>query len=207
MSTLANANAAALSGTMFPENTIVVTNRALCARPFLEQVQRVCAMRPAMLVLREKDLNEPAYRTLAADVQFICRNAGVPFVVHSHQSIARDLNADGLHLPLPLARDLGKEALSGFSSLGLSVHSAAEAREACSFGATYLMTGHIYETDCKPGLPPRGLRMLSKVCAAAGSVPVYAVGGINLDPERIAAVRAVGAVGSCTMSAAMAIRQ
>ena len=33
---------------------MAVTNRRLCGRPFLEQIERVCALRPAAVILREK---------------------------------------------------------------------------------------------------------------------------------------------------------
>ena len=37
---------------------IAVSNRKLCERPFLEQIERVCQMKPQAIILREKDLSE-----------------------------------------------------------------------------------------------------------------------------------------------------
>lgn len=50
----------------YNRSVVAVTNRSLCTRPFLEQVERVCAFQPAALILREKDLDESAYEALAA---------------------------------------------------------------------------------------------------------------------------------------------
>ena len=35
---------------------IAVSNRKLCNRPFLEQIERVCKIHPEAVILREKDL-------------------------------------------------------------------------------------------------------------------------------------------------------
>ena len=44
---------------------IAVTNRHLCSRPFTEQITRVCKLHPKALILREKDLPEEEYFSLA----------------------------------------------------------------------------------------------------------------------------------------------
>ena len=86
------------------------------------------------------------------------------------------------------------------SGEGEAFKPAEEAQEAERLGCTYITAGHIFATDCKKGVPPRGLEFLRAVCAAV-SVPVYASGGIS--DENIAAVRACGAAGACVMSGAM----
>ena len=37
---------------------IAVSNRKLCNRPFLEQIERVCKIHPEAVILREKDLTD-----------------------------------------------------------------------------------------------------------------------------------------------------
>ena len=49
---------------------IAVSNRKLCNRPFLEQIERVCKIHPEAVILREKDLTEEEYGTLAKEVMF-----------------------------------------------------------------------------------------------------------------------------------------
>jgi thiamine-phosphate pyrophosphorylase len=75
-----------------------------------------------------------------------------------------------------------------------------EALEAQTLGCTYITAGHVFETDCKKGLPGRGLEFLRKVCAAV-DIPVYGIGGI--DADNIVQVRAAGASGACLMSSLM----
>ena len=88
--------------------------------------------------------------------------------------------------------------------IGVSVHSAEEAREAVRLGASYLTAGHVFATDCKKGVPPRGLEFLKEICELA-PVPVYGIGGIRLDTEQIREVLAQGAAGACIMSQMMRI--
>ena len=66
-----------------------------------------------------------------------------------------------------------------FKVIGTSVHSVEDAIKAEQLGATYMTAGHIFATDCKKGLPPRGLDFLKNVCDAV-EIPVYAIGGINI---------------------------
>ena len=64
--------------------------------------------------------------------------------------------------------------------------------------------GHIYATDCKRGLPPRGLGFLKEVCREV-SIPVYGIGGIKFDEEQWNDMEKCGAVGGCVMSGMMEI--
>ncbi|MHC6179728.1 thiamine phosphate synthase [Clostridium sp. JNZ X4-2] len=62
--------------------------------------------------------------------------------------------------------------------LGVSVHSTLEAINAEKKGADYLLAGHVFKTDCKKGLKPRGISFLKDVLSNV-SIPVIAIGGIN----------------------------
>lgn len=84
--------------------------------------------------------------------------------------------------------------------LGVSVHTPAEAVRAQALGANYVTAGHVFDTDCKKGLPGRGLAFLVSVCAAV-TIPVYAIGGIGMD--NLSAVAQTGAAGACLMSGLM----
>ncbi len=187
------------------EHLIAVTNRHLFDEAggqsaFLARLEQVAAARPAALILREKDMEEGDYEVLARKVQILCRRHQVPFIAHTFSGAAKRLHADGLHLPLPLLRTMRQEGRALPGRLGTSCHSLEDVREAEQLGCSYLIAGHIYETTCKPGLPPRGLRFLREA-AASTAVPVYAIGGIT--PERLPEVLAAGAAGGCAMSSLM----
>ncbi len=182
---------------------LCVTNRTLCAGDFLERIEAIAAARPAGILLREKDLTEDAYRSLAEQVLSICRRHGTPCILHSFVGAAAALGCTAIHLPLPVLRTLTDGEKAVFAVLGASCHSVEEALEAEKLGCTYLTAGHVFDTDCKRGTPGRGLAFLREVCQKV-SLPVYAIGGVS--PENIAAVRQSGAAGGCVMSGAMTCR-
>lgn len=182
---------------------LAVTNRQLCSRPFEEQIRRVCACHPQALILREKDLSESEYQKLAKQVLEICRTFQVPCILHSFPDAARHLGCDAIHLPLSLLRAHQNE-LSDFTVIGTSVHSLEEAQEGERLGATYLTAGHIYTTDCKKGVPPRGTDFLREVCLST-TLPVYAIGGIQLETAQMEEILSCGARGGCIMSQAMKV--
>lgn len=184
---------------------IAVTNRRLCQRPFLEQLERVCSVRPAGVILREKDLTEAQYQTLAEKVLALCRRYDVPCILHGFPEAARRLGVQSVQLPLwQLEAAGGRPGLVGLGQIGASVHSVQEALRAEALGADSVTAGHIYETSCKEGLPPRGTEFLWAVCSAV-RIPVYAIGGIRLEENQIRAVLGCGAAGVCIMSGMMAL--
>lgn len=94
------------------------------------------------------------------------------------------------------------KVVSDFHTVGTSIHSVSEAVEAEKLGASYLTAGHIYVTDCKKGLPPRGLPFLQHVCQAV-QIPVYGIGGIKIDKAQLHELKNAGAAGGCVMSGMM----
>lgn len=183
------------------DRLIAVTNRHLCQRPFLEQLERVCRYQPKAVILREKDLTEDAYLSLAKTALAICREHGVPCVLHTFSDAARVLEHPYLHLPLAsLQKEGGKP--EGIEILGTSIHSVEEAVDAERLDADYLTAGHIYATDCKAGLPPRGLDFLAEVCQAV-SIPVYGIGGVCIGSGQLDEMLDCGASGACVMSGIM----
>lgn len=185
------------------KNVIAVTNRKLSSRPFLEQMERVCKPHPRAVILREKDLSEEEYAELAVQILTLCKQYQVPCMLHTYLETARKLQHPYIHLPLFLLRE-NSENLGDFLAVGCSVHSVEEAKEAQKLGATYLTAGHIYTTDCKKGLPPRGLDFLREICNAV-TIPVYAIGGIHAGTRQIQEVMDCGASGACIMSEMMRI--
>lgn len=184
---------------------IAVTDSATCPRPLAEQIERLTKLtelRPQAVILRAKSLDKAAYRTLALQAQQSCEAAGIALILHSDWQLARELGISMLHLPLALLRQISEYERAYFTWLSISVHSVGEAQEAQALGATVLIAGHIYTTQCKAGLAPRGLSFLQAVCSAI-SLPVYAIGGIGFDAVQHAELKANGARGACVMSAYM----
>lgn len=187
---------------------IAVTNRHLCRENFLERISLLAACGVPKILLREKDLTAAEYESLAEAVLEICRNTKTTCTLHNFVDVALHLQAKSVHLPLHIAK-AEEEKLSAFTDLGVSTHSMEQVKEAEALKASYVTYGHVFATDCKKDLPPRGLSSLEDITAGT-ALPVYAIGGI--DRENIRQVYRAGAAGACIMSFAMqadeaAIRQ
>ncbi len=170
---------------------VAVTNRHLCEGDFLARIK--CLIDFDMVILREKDLSEAEYLSLAQQVIGLHDNV----ILHSYVEVAHKLDYPKIHLPFDLFRISN---LSFFEVVGVSVHSLEEACAAEQGGASYLIYGHVFQTDCKKGVPARGLKELADICKKV-NIPVFAIGGISESNEE--EVRAVGVAGVCSMSSAM----
>ena len=176
---------------------ICVTNRKLVSGDFLEQITQAIESGCDAVILREKDLEEKEYEQLAGQVLDICKRHFIPCMLHTYTQVADHLGADALHLSYEAFLQLQGEQRMHFTIQGVSVHSVQEAAIAYQAGATYLTAGHIFATDCKKNVPPRGLGFLRSVCEAV-PIPVYAIGGIL--PDHATECMQVGAAGVCMMS-------
>ncbi|WP_297897978.1 thiamine phosphate synthase [uncultured Campylobacter sp.] len=128
--------------------------------------------------------------------------------VHNFADFALSAGMRNLWLPLGVLRSFsaahGAEFLrANFKKLVASCHSEAEAREALELGASAICLSHIFTTDCKAGLAPKGLNLIRAVREFfAGEI--YALGGIT--PRNFASVLRAGADRIAVMSSAMAAR-
>ena len=188
------------------EHTIAITNRKLVQGDFLEQMQKVIHLHPHAVILREKDLSDKEYEILAEPILEMCRESGVRCFLHSRISVANRLGCRRIHMSIPVLMSMSEEERSqmrkNFLEISVSCHSMEDMNHAVKNGATQIILGTIFETECKKGLKGKGLGFVAEICKAC-SVPVYAIGGINL--ERLQQVIDVGAAGGCMMSGFMRI--
>lgn len=177
---------------------IAITNRKLCNN-LLEQLEMLNHSDFDYVILREKDLTNQEYFSLAEKAMKICKKT---LILHHFTDVAIELDCKNIHLSMT---DLEKDAekLKHFDIIGASTHSLEDAKTAEKLGATYITASHIFATDCKKGLEPRGLDFLKNICDNV-NIPVFALGGINEDNSKYCYEN--GAKGVCMMSQAMKYR-
>lgn len=178
---------------------ICITNQQLCEDDFLSRIDKIASGKPHAIMLREKELSDIEYENLAIKVKEICDNHQVNLIINQNIETAERLNIGGIQLSIADLRK-HREAIKNFKQVGVSVHSVDQATEAEVSGADYLIAGHIFPTDCKKGMPARGLRFLKEICDSV-RIPVFAIGGISEVNYKIALL--AGAKGVCIMSEAM----
>lgn len=195
----------------------IISNRKLCENENLEkQIEKIFSayekkiilenFEIVALTLREKDLNENEYLNLVEKIYPICQKHKINLILHQNY----DLNLDdkymieGLHLSYEIFKSLNKnikeELIKKYKRIGISIHSIDEGKEVEMLGATYVVAGHIFETDCKKGLEPRGLKFVEELSSIL-TIPIFAIGGI--DEKNSQSVIDSGAFSVCMMSSLM----
>ncbi|MBQ9545262.1 MAG: thiamine phosphate synthase [Clostridia bacterium] len=183
-----------------PPAVVFVTEFSLCPEPPLKRLEKFASSGADCVILRAKGLSYPEYLALAKEALAIFSGSPSRLVLHGSPEAADELGYPYIHLPLGVLRTLDPEKRKSYKTLGASCHSADDAAEAEKAGCTYISAGHVFDTDCKKGLPGRGTDFLREVCAAV-RIPVLAIGGVA--PQNARSLYECGASGFCVMSSAM----
>ena len=125
--------------------------------------------------MKEAYVEALAFRQAAA-------KAGVLFIVNDRCDLAMAVDADGVHLgqgDLPL--DLARKIMGPDKLIGISTHNPDQVREAAAGKPDYLAFGPIFKPASKQDHDPIvGLEGLHAIRALT-SLPVFAIGGIQID--------------------------
>ena len=185
---------------MYRGRFISVTNRIQCENNFLDRVEEITRLSPYALILREKDLSDDEYKKLAVKCMQICERNNVPFFCNDKIHVAEEMGIENIQLSFKSYFE-NKDNLQNFKCIGVSIHSVEEVQALINEPISHIIAGHIYATDCKKGLAPRGTDFLKAVCEASPKNKVFGIGGINADNYRN--VYDAGAYGFCIMSGLM----
>ncbi len=154
----------------------------------------------AGVLLREKDLPRDERAALAAALRDVTASSGAGLVVASDVELALSSGADGVHLaagdPWP------GDDTRGRIGVGRSCHTIEDLVRAERHHAAWATFSPVFVSASKPGYGPAlGLAGLSAGCRAAPSLPVLALGGVDLDTAGRCV--AAGATGVAVMGAVM----
>ena len=195
----------------------IITNRKLCENENPErQIEKIFSayekkiilknFEIVTLTLREKDLDKNEYLNLVKKIYPTCEKYRIDLILHQNYDLNLDkkYKIEGIHLSYDNFKSLNKnireELIKKYKKIGVSIHSLDEAKEVENLGATYIVAGHIFETDCKKGLEPRGLNFIKELSLTL-TIPIFAIGGINEENSNL--VLNSGAFGVCMMSSLM----
>ena len=129
--------------------------------------------------LREKTLDEETFYQEAVELQALCKEYGVPFVVNDDVDIAVRMDADGVHVGQSDMEAGDVRALIGPDKiLGVSASTVEQAKLAEERGADYLGVGAVFPTGSKDDAEEVSFETLKAICEAV-SIPVVAIGGIT----------------------------
>src|SRR5437773_12279776 len=134
-----------------------------------------------MIQLRGKGKSLDELTGYAARLHEITARSSTPLIVNDHAEIARRVPVQGVHVgqdddSIAVARQKAGRELW----VGKSTHSFEQALAAQAEGADYIGFGPIFATPTKPDYPPIGLSDIKRVHATM-SLPIFCIGGINID--------------------------
>ena len=153
-----------------------------------------------MVQLRDKEVSDDEFLTLAKKLAKVCRPRGVPLVLNDRVHLVRAAGADGVHVG---EDDTSPEEIGKDMILGLSTHDRNEVAAAKARGATYIGLGPMFATGTKElKRAPGGAALLREVLGAT-DLPLFPIGGITAAraPRLIAAGATRLAVSSAICAA------
>ena len=180
-----------------------VTDRSwLGGETLRSQVERALKGGATFIQLREKELDEGDFLEEAKEIQKLCREYHVPFVINDNVEIAAAIGADGVHVGQSdmeagdVRRRLGPDKI-----IGVSAQTAEQALRAQEHGADYLGVGAVFPTGSKADATEVSRETLEEICRAV-DIPVIAIGGIGR--ENVMELKGSGICGIAVISAIFA---
>lgn len=136
----------------------------------------------------------------AKELQAICKEYDVPFIVNDDVELALELDADGVHVGQDDEGITSVREKMGDKIIGVSTHTIEEARWAIENGADYLGVGPIFPTSTKKDTKAvQGTKGLAHFREQGITIPIVGIGGISI--ENTASVIEAGADGVSIISA------
>ncbi|PRS55621.1 thiamine phosphate synthase [Bacillus sp. LNXM12-2] len=180
-----------------------IMGTANTSRPPLDVVKEAIQGGITMFQFREKGegaLQGGEKKQLARQLQVLCQEANVPFIVNDDVQLAIDLNADGVHVGQEDTNAEDVRQRIGNKILGVSTHNLDEVKQAMKDGADYVGMGPVYPTETKKDTRSvQGVSLITEVRRHGLHIPIVGIGGITYD--NAAPVIQAGADGISIISA------
>ncbi|MDO5088598.1 MAG: thiamine phosphate synthase [Leptotrichiaceae bacterium] len=148
-----------------------------------ETIEKALENGVTMFQFREKgdgSLNGREKKEFAKKIQKLCRLRKIPFIVDDDIELARELNADGIHIgqedtPVEEARKKLPDKI-----IGLSVGSLKEYLNSNLSKVDYIGVGPIFTTSSKNDAGnPVGIGLIRELRKINEHIPIVAIGGIT----------------------------
>jgi 8-oxo-dGTP diphosphatase len=165
---------------------------------FFKKLETALATTQVQLVqLRIKDIADTEYKMIAREAIELCHQHNSQIILNSHIRLAKELNADGMHLTSELLRSFAKTDNVYPGSISASCHSKEELLMAQEKEIDFVTLSPVLSPSCKPDAKTLGWKKFSELLVYA-HCPVFALGGLNLNDLNQA--KRIGAHGIASIS-------
>lgn len=148
--------------------------------------------------LRFKNADEQEIKTIGAAIKKICASYNATYIINDHPHIAKEIDADGVHLGLSDMPVMEARKIVGDKIIGGTANTLDDVLKRVDEGCNYIGLGPFRFTTTKEKLSPiLGLEGYKKITEELKQrqiiMPVYAIGGIVL--EDMEAIMQTGVYG------------
>ncbi|MBN2804474.1 MAG: thiamine phosphate synthase, partial [Deltaproteobacteria bacterium] len=132
-----------------------------------------------IIQLRMKDVDDETVLKTAVKLRKLIP-ADVLFIINDNPHIAKDVNADGVHLgQADMTFNEARNIVGPHKVIGLSTHNPLQTVEACSLNPDYIGVGPVFPTPTKKNPDPViGFDVMKKMLDLS-TVPAVCLGGIE----------------------------
>ncbi|MCK9257000.1 MAG: thiamine phosphate synthase [Sulfurospirillaceae bacterium] len=169
--------------------------------PFLELESKVLELLKAgvkVVQLRDKNSKDEELLEKALNIQQICKKYGAIFIINDRVNLAKEIDADGVHIGIEDESLIKTRELLPDKIIGVSCYDDLErAILAQNQGASYVAFGSFFPSSTKPDAKKAPLELLKRAKKEL-KIPICVIGGINetnisllKDADLISIVKAV----------------
>ncbi|MFD2892510.1 thiamine phosphate synthase [Flavobacterium chuncheonense] len=125
--------------------------------------------------------------TLAKSIKELCANYNATFIINDNVQLAKDIDADGVHLGLTdMKIDYARGILGNSKIIGGTANTLEDVLQRVEEKCDYIGLGPFQFTSTKANLSPiLGLEgyhnIIEKLISKHIEIPIYAIGGITLE--------------------------
>jgi thiamine-phosphate pyrophosphorylase len=169
-------------------------------------VSRLIGVGAKLIQLRVKDNDSAMLESEAREALDLCQKAGAQLILNDYWRVAIDIGADYIHLGQEDLDTADMPAIrAGGIRVGISTHDDDELSRALKLEPDYIALGPIFPTILKAmRFGPQGLDRIGEWKRRIGSIPLVAIGGLNVERGRAclaAGADIVSAVTDITLNA------
>jgi 8-oxo-dGTP diphosphatase len=187
------ANRAILERLALPRCYPIVDDVVGTEKEMLVALKALISKGYTMIQWRTKSVKGERFKKLAREAIAICKGGGVRLYVNTTLALARELNAEAVHLS---ANEIKATALPSLADgelfIAASCHSKQELLEAKKKGVLFAVLSPVCATKTHVSAKPLGWTEFSQQVASV-ELPVYALGGVG--PEDFDEAISNGACG------------
>jgi 8-oxo-dGTP diphosphatase len=171
------ANAPILRALELPPLYAISNAAELGVEEFMRRLETALTNGLRLVQLREKNLARDELRKLARRVVALAHAHDARVLLNGDVELAQEVGADGVQLTGAQLAQLNERPAVDWCAA--SCHSAEELRRAEALGCDFALLSPVLPTKSHPGAPHLGWESFESIAAGA-TIPVYALGGLQL---------------------------